>query len=420
MPRYSTATKKKKRGKRKMPKRLPKDPDKLLRWAGTGTEKDYDKLRKLAVRAGVPPSYIDGKAVEILSRINRLTMIEQIQAAEEHDVSAGGFLDAVNWVLDKVPWGNWAWPLSAAQSVINAQKGDGLNLVDEQYARLVGATYGSVEDRPFVLDHWKRQTQFDSSYVSVWDNFDGHRVICVRGTQGAGDIAEDLLVGFTGRSTNLIGNDLLQILAATPETTVVDLAAHSLGTSLALQAYMHSSDTYHAVHETYLYNPAYSPLLKGSADVYERDSRVRYFVNFKDPISMGGMGHRAPSNVVYRSGGNLLTSHKLSQWQGSGVHHAQYHAPPETRMHAHKALFGDKPWETPYEDQLKLPNVWALSTVIGSSDNTTYDKEHKIGIYAETPAGPAEPSDAAEPADVQPAQGSQPFDFGHEYDWGAL
>jgi len=35
----------------------------------------------------------------------------------------------------------------------------------------------------------------------------------------------------------VIGKELLQILAATPESMVVDLAAHSLGTSLALQAY---------------------------------------------------------------------------------------------------------------------------------------------------------------------------------------
>ena len=53
----------------------------------------------------------------------------------------------MNWVLDKVPWGGWLWPVSAAQSSINALKGDGLNEVDEQYARLVGATYGvSMKD----------------------------------------------------------------------------------------------------------------------------------------------------------------------------------------------------------------------------------------------------------------------------------
>ena len=104
--------------------------------------------------------------------------------------------------------------MNAAQSAINAQKGDSLNEVDEQYARLVGATYKSVEQRPFIIDHWRRQVDFDSEYVSVWDSLDGHRLIAVRGTSGTGtDIGEDILVGITGSSTNLIGNRLLEVIA---------------------------------------------------------------------------------------------------------------------------------------------------------------------------------------------------------------
>ena len=357
MPRYRTKqVDKPKRTKRKLPKRLPKDPLKLLRWAGTGTEKDYERLRKLAVKAWPNiPSYIDGKAFERLVHVDRLTMIEEIQASEQHDVSAGGFLDAVNWVLDKVPWGNWPWPVSASQSAINAQKGDGLNEVDEQYARLVGATYGKIEDRPYVLDYWKRQTQFDGNYLSVWDNPDGHRVICVRGTQGAGDIGEDILVGITGASTNLIGNELLQILAATPDATVVDLAAHSLGTTLALQAYVNSSSTYNAVHETYLFNPAYSPFLRGKTDAYEKDTSVRYFINVKDAVSMGRAGHKAPRNVVYRSDGLGTAAHKLAQWQGhTSYQEPIYHAPPETAVHALKQTNADL-FKREFDDAEQIP-----------------------------------------------------------------
>ena len=237
----------------------------------------------------------------------------------------------MNWLLDKVPFGNWIWPISAAQSSINSLKGDGLNEVDEQYARLVGATYGPIEERPYVVDHWKRQVQFDSSYVSVWDNPDLHRLVAIRGTQGTGqDIGEDILVGITGRSTNVIGNELLQILAATPESVTVDLAAHSLGTSLALESYKDRT-IYNAIHETYLYSPAYSPFLRGATDAYERDENVRYFINTRDAVSMGGLGHRAPANVVFRSSGNPISAHKLAQWQGSSAYQEPiYHAPPET------------------------------------------------------------------------------------------
>ena len=88
--------------------------------------------------------HIDQDAFARLEKIDRLTMIDEIQAHEQHDVSAGFFLDAANGLLDWVPWGNWVWPVSAAQSTINAQKGDSLNEVDEQYSRLVGATYGAL------------------------------------------------------------------------------------------------------------------------------------------------------------------------------------------------------------------------------------------------------------------------------------
>ena len=55
-------------------------------------------------------------------------------------------------------------------------------------------------------------------------------MICVRGTQGTGtDIGEDILVGLSGRSTNLLHRDMLDIIAATPPGVVIDLAAHSSG-----------------------------------------------------------------------------------------------------------------------------------------------------------------------------------------------
>ena len=142
MPSYRTRTSKpKKRVQRKYAKRLPRDPKKLFRWAALGSPKDYERLRQMARKArNSLPEHIDKEAYRRLEHVDRLRLIEEIQAHEEHDLSAGAFFDAVNWVLDKIPWGNWLWPVSAAQSAINSQKGDGLNEVDEQYARLMGAS----------------------------------------------------------------------------------------------------------------------------------------------------------------------------------------------------------------------------------------------------------------------------------------
>ena len=136
MPTYRTRTAggAAKKKKRKYPKRLPRDHKKMYRWAALGTVKDYEKLRDLAAKARHSlPAHIDGVAFERIIQVDRLRMIEEIQAAEQHDISAGFFMDGLNWLLDKIPWGNWLWPVSAAQSSINSQKGDGLNEVDEQY-----------------------------------------------------------------------------------------------------------------------------------------------------------------------------------------------------------------------------------------------------------------------------------------------
>ena len=165
-------------------------------------------------------------------------------------------------------------------------------------------------------------------------------------------VVPDADEGLTGKSTNLIGNELLQILAATPKDVVVDLAAHSLGVSLSLQAYLESELTYKHVHETYLYNPAWSPIMRGSVDHFERDTNVRYFINMNDMVSMGGLGHRAPSNVVYRSTGLAGGAHGIAQWQGSSAYQAPiYHSPPETKLQAHKAAM----WLTPKDKGLVLP-----------------------------------------------------------------
>ena len=103
---------------------------------------------------------------------------------------------------------------------------------------------------------------------------------------------------------------------------------------------------------------------------------------------MGSFGHQAPSNVVFRSEGSPVSAHKLAQWQGSGVHTAQYHAPPETKVHAHKAVFGEEP---------------ARSDNIGSALRENY-----------IDAGSTEPHDASGSVDV-PDMGV--FDLGADFEY---
>ena len=81
--------------------------------------------------------------------------------------------------------------------------------------------------------------------------------------------------------------------------------------------------------------------MRGSADAYERDSSVRYFVNLHDLASMGSFGHRSPANAVFRATGSIGTAHELAQWQGSGIHSPHFRSPAATAQHATAAVYGD-------------------------------------------------------------------------------
>ena len=341
MPNYSTGKRKKRKKpkpaatRKKRPSHITRDRRILLSWAVRGSPVDYAKFREYALQARKSlPVWIDGVAFDRLLHTDRGQMVQALQEAEVHadpDADSGFFVDALNWLLDWVPpvfnWGTKIW-----QQSMQPYKGDSENSVDRTYASLVGATYDTT--MPYVLDHYKRQPEFDSEYIAVWDSPDGHRLIAIRGTKmSLGDLAQDARIALTGTVGDEVSRELLRILAATPKEVVVDLAAHSLGTSLALKAYDVDPRIYNAVHETYLYNPAYSPFV-GSAMVarYEADENVRFFVNTGDLVSIGGLGAKGPVNAVYHHDG----THSLSQWQWPTGHTGKtYYEPPPDRVHVH-------------------------------------------------------------------------------------
>ena len=133
------------------------------------------------------------------------------------------------------------------------------------------------------------------------------------------DLGEDALIGFEGRPHNLIGDEIKRVLDNTDPGRTVDVGGHSLGTSLILTAFDNDDSLQDRVHQTYLYNPAMSPLAlrKNVTQLYEDDDRVRYFIDLLDPVSVGGIGSKGPKNAVYRTSyHNPLHSHQLTQWGG--------------------------------------------------------------------------------------------------------
>ena len=318
MPKYRSRSKSRAaREKKRIRAQVPRDRRKLSHWAVRGTHKDYKKLREHATNmAEARPSYVTDKALDVLQNANRRSMLE---ATHEHDNH--WFTDGLAWLLDKVPRHiGFDWLKGLGQAALKPFRGDHLTEVDEQYARLVNEAYKPAEERDPTFEHWEHQKEFDSDYVTVYDNEDGHRFIAVRGTKlNARDLGEDALIAVRGRPQNLIGDELRRVLDNTEPGRVVDIGGHSLGTSLILTAFDNDDSLQDRIHQTYLYNPAMSPFANENVtQKYEDDEGVRYFVDVIDPVSVGGLGSKGPKNVVYRgSYRNPLHSHQLTQWGGS-------------------------------------------------------------------------------------------------------
>ena len=317
MPKYNSRSRRKKQRERKrVQAQVPRDKRKLGHWAVRATHKDLEKLA-LHARKMEPerPSYVTPAAMQLLKNPSRRKLIEAAHEPENH-----WFTDGLAWLLDKVPSGiGLGWLKGLGQAAVKPFRGDQINEVDEQYARLVDQAYKEQSERPDRFEHWTRAPEFDSDYITVFDNQDGHRFVAVRGTKmNTRDLGEDAKIGFSGRPDNLVGEELKRVLDHTEPGRHVDVGGHSLGTSLILTAYDQDDDLQNRVHETYLYNPAVSPLTdKNVTQQYEGDDRVRYFIDLLDPVSVGDLGSKGPKNVVYRTSyRNPLHSHQLIQWGG--------------------------------------------------------------------------------------------------------
>ena len=364
MPRYTTRRKKqKKNAQKRIQKALPRDRRKLLRWAVRQGPRDYEWLRRTARRVldtTDVPAYIDKDALESIASADKPSMVKAIlgQGAVDYDVPAfnfqsqdmaqaqadqvrtarhrvGGWVghaitDGLSWLLDKANPKGLNPLANLAQQGLKAFRGENLNEQDEIYAKIVDDSY--LAERPDRIEDYVRVPEFDSEYVSLWETSEGHRFIAVRGTKPTHmrDLAYDAEIAAFGRiQHDVVGAQLQRILDSTSPGVTVDVGGHSLGTALILRSYKENADMQNRIQQTYLYNPAYNPtgylttMAKDDITEFEKDQRVRYFINLADGVSIGGLGHTGPANVVYKTpigSGTGLNVHKLRQWQGHYGH----------------------------------------------------------------------------------------------------
>ena len=317
MPRYSSRKRSAaKRERSRVRAAMPRDKRQLTHWAVRGSDDDYARFRKhVADVQHRAPSYIEPHALGALGGATRRSMLQDLH---KEPWGGGWFSDGLAWLIDKVPENpEWDWLKGLGQQALKPFRGDKLDETDQGYARLVNEAYKTDDERDAQFEHWQHRPEFDSNYVTVYDNEDGHRFIAVRGTKlNVKDLAEDVKIGMQGEPDNLIGDDLRNILDNTAPDKTVDLGAHSLGTSLALTAYQNDDTLQDRIHQSYLYNPAFTPFAENVTAKYEKDDRVRYFIDLADAVSVGDMGSIGPKNVVYRNNWNPISAHKLVQWGG--------------------------------------------------------------------------------------------------------
>jgi len=344
MPKYTANRRARaKKARTKEVNRFSRDKRILKRWATTGTGKDYENLRRVATNhADNAPSYISGVAVDELATVDKRRMLELIDQ-EPH----GGdwFMDGLNWVMGLPGLRKAKWLGKLASMVVKPFQGDSMTETDQDYAKLVDATYR--EDRPEMVEHWKRLPEFDGKYTAAWESADGHVYIAVRGTKKTWeDLGQDAMIMMEGNPLSTIGEEIRRIVNSVGPDKTIDAGAHSLGTNLLLLAYRHDPDLRKRIHKTYLYNPADSPVAMRDSVVEDhlQDPTVRYFINLGDVVSSGLMTEN-PVNVVYRTGSPFqpLVAHDIGAWYPGTYDQLQ------TTQHEIPALGHEK---TPEQDAL--------------------------------------------------------------------
>jgi hypothetical protein len=327
MPKYTTRKKAAaKRQRKTIGKSISKDKRILKRWAAQGSVADYAKLRRYVAKyAPKAPDYVNKEALQQLATTDRRRMVESLHNDGGAVQADNEFIDALAWVAHVMP--GWPWSTDLFKNSMEGFKGDSISEQDEDYAKLLSATY--MDDRPEVVEHWQRLPQYDSEYVSLWVNQDGHAYIAVRGTKvtSGKDLLSDaeILVSGTVPGQSEIVPEIQHILRDLSPDVTVDAGAHSLGTTLLLKAYEQEPSIKRRIRQSFIYNPASTPLTAfvpnflnahSSTEDFIDDKTVRYFINLADPVSAGFLGDSHIANVVYRTGSALspMTSHSIDGW----------------------------------------------------------------------------------------------------------
>ena len=165
-----------------------------------------------------------------------------------------------------------------------------------------------------------RDQSLSTKYLDVW--VDEHRhppyaLVTCRGSKTAEDfLVDDVMIGLTGRSRDLIQDDLTKAVNKYADQGFeVEAAGHSLGTTLLAVAMQHNPAIEQKISRVDFYNPATSPLLQNAVSEFGQDEKFYWNMNLSDMIGWGNFDESPPKNLVMLGPKlNPLKAHGLEQW----------------------------------------------------------------------------------------------------------
>ena len=304
-------------------------PYQLLHFLSTATEKEFKPFQNLA------DDYLEGRRIPPrvlrrsgLSQISQYTprnliphVVDELESHSREDRESqlgGGIVEGLSTIV-----GEAAHLLGLdvlKDSIFGAPSRKPVPLVAETAAFLTDLTYRDVKDRPLHSIGYSRLPQYDSNFISVWENEKtGEHLVTVRGTRLKGkDLLADagIFLGKTDTSLKELDDTLLKLEETFPNKKY-DISSHSLGS-----AYVMSEIENHRnqMDDLLFFNPASSPLQSNNVlDQYANLINATYYVNDGDVVGdtlRQRMNKDTLENRVYSGEWKYApwSAHSLSQW----------------------------------------------------------------------------------------------------------
>ena len=247
----------------------------------------------------------------------------EIKAKGDGELLGGGLMDGINFIGKRIR--DVISPFKKIWNVAsNIRYGftHETNISDHTraLADMIHESYADESDRADSVGDFKRVGEYTGDFIDVWRNettHPPHTVVTVRGSKNAQDyLDDDMRIAFTGKAENRIGADLRRVCKQFGNNGDIEVAAHSLGTTLLAEALKNDQYVDENIDKLAFFNPASSPIVKSVVNEEAQDDRSTFYLNMGDVAGWGTMLDEQPKNLVMNKPTmNPIANHSLDQWR---------------------------------------------------------------------------------------------------------